>query len=275
MGKAIKAIHAHACTHTYKTPGILVCLSAVLMAFGTYLATVEVPVRITYDPAAAEQYDLMRAYLPFGFTLWILSLVFLVYGIVSGTRKPLAVAQLKKPFSMVNIIVGVAIGILALTSTFLPWVIAERTEPFIETRKGSFNVGQYHALTGVNLMLGINNMVGDIILLVLVGAIISVLHIPLLTLFERGRGNAKRAFLFLLDTICIIGPVSSIRTRRIWWISLRVNGTLGLSATSISLGIGSQIATICAVGLLVFGLVNTIKKMKDNHFLRTRELSNL
>lgn len=259
----------------YKNPGTLVCLSALLMALGTYFITIEVPVRITYDSATAEQYDLMRAYLPFGFALWILSLVFLVLGIVSGMRKPLAIVQLKKPFSMVNIIVGVAIGVLALTSTFLPWVIAERTEPFIETRGGSFNVGQYHALTGVNLILGTNNMVGDIILLVFVGVIIGVLHIPLLTLLEKEKGDAKRAFLFLLGAICIIGPVASIYIHRVWWISLRLNGTLGFSATSISLGIGSQTATICAVGLLAFGLINTIKRMKDNWYLRTRELSNL
>jgi FtsH-binding integral membrane protein len=232
------------------------------MALGTYLVTVEVPVRITYDPAAAEQYNLMRAYLPFGFALWILSLVFLVLGIVSGTRKPLAIFQLKKPFLMVNLIVGVAIGVLALASTFLPWVIAERAEPFIETRGGSFNVGQYHALTGVNLMSGTNNMVGDIILLVFVGAIIGVLHIPLLTLLEKERGDAKRAFLYFLGAICIIGPIASIYIHRIWWISLRLNGTLGFSATSISPGIGSLTATACAVGLLAFGLINTIKKMK-------------
>lgn len=91
---------------TFRTPGILVCASALLLALGTYLATMEVPVRITYDPAAAEQYDLMRAYLPFGFAFWILSLVFLVCGFVLGARKPLAVAQLKKPFSRVSIIVG-------------------------------------------------------------------------------------------------------------------------------------------------------------------------
>ena len=177
----------------YRTPGIFVCLSAFLLVFGAYLATMEVPVRITYDPAAAEQYNLMRAYLPFGFVLWILALVFLVCGIVLGVRKPLAVAQLKKPFSMLSIIVGLTLGFLALTSTFLPWVIAERTEPFIETRGGTFNVGQYHALTGLSLMTGPNSMVGDVISLVFVGAIIGILHISLLTLLEMERTDAMRA----------------------------------------------------------------------------------
>jgi len=98
-----------------------------------------------------------------------------------GVRKPLRAAQLRKPLLMVSIIVGVALGSLALSSTLLPWVITERPEPLIETRGGTFNVGQYHALTGINLMTGVNGMVGDIILLVFVGALIGVLHIPLIT----------------------------------------------------------------------------------------------
>jgi len=243
----------------FKNPGILVCLSAFLLALGTYLATMEVPVRIIYDPAAAEQYDLMRAYLPFGFALWILSLMFLVCGIVLGARKPLAVAKLKKPFSMVSMVVGVTMGVLALTSTFLPWVIAERTEPFIETRGGSFNVGQYHALTGVNLMTGTNNMAGDIILLVFVGAIIGILHIPLLTLLERERTDAMRAFLFLLGGICMISPAALVYAHRIWWISLRVNGALGFSVSFESSGMGFLIATSCAIGLIASGIIATIK----------------
>lgn len=247
----------------FKSPGILVCLSAFLLALGTYLATMEVPVRITYDPAAAEQYDLMRAYLPFGFALWILALVFLVCGIILGVRKPLAVAQLKKPFSRVSLIVGVTLGVLALTSTFLPWVIAERTEPFIETRGGTFNVGQYHALTGVNLTTGPNNMTGDIILLVFVGAIIGILHIPLLTLLERERTDAMRAFLFLLGGICIVGSVVLVYAHRIWWISLRVNGALGFSVTFESPGTGFLIATSCAIGLIAFGIIACAKIIKE------------
>ncbi|KPV62818.1 MAG: hypothetical protein AOA65_1598 [Candidatus Bathyarchaeota archaeon BA1] len=243
----------------YRTPGIFVCLSAFLLVFGAYLATMEVPVRITYDPAAAEQYNLMRAYLPFGFVLWILALVFLVCGIVLGVRKPLAVAQLKKPFSMLSIIVGLTLGFLALTSTFLPWVIAERTEPFIETRGGTFNVGQYHALTGLSLMTGPNSMVGDVISLVFVGAIIGILHISLLTLLEMERTDTMRAFLFLLGGICIIVPVTLVYAHRIWWVDLRVDGALGFSLTFESPGMGFLIATSCAIGLIAFGIITTIK----------------
>lgn len=252
---------------TFRTPGILVCSSALLLALGTYLATMEVPVRITYDPAAAEQYDLMRAYLPFGFALWIFALMFLIYGIVLGVRKPLAVAQLRKPFHMICLIVAVTLGFLAFTSTFLPWVIAERTEPFIETRGGTFNVGQYHALTGLSLITGINNMKGDVISLVFVGAIIGVLHIPLLTLLEKGKTDAMRALLFLLGGMCIISPVASIYADRIWWVNSRVDGVLGFSVTFKSSGIGLLIATLSAAGLIASGVIATIKLARQREHL--------
>jgi len=242
----------------FKNPSILICSSAFLLALGTYLCTIEVPVWIG-DPAMEwGEYELMRAYLPFGFFLLIPALLFLIYGIVLGVRK-LPAAQLRTAFSRVSLIVGLTLGLLALTSSFLPWVIAERTEPFIETRAGTFNVGQYHALTGVNLMTGINNMEGDVISLVFVGAIIGILHIPLLTFLERERTNAMRAFLFLLGGICIICPVALIYAHRIWWISLRVDGALGFSVTFESPGIGFLIATSCAIGLIASGLITTIK----------------
>jgi len=247
----------------FKSSVFFVYLSAFLFVLGAFLVTLEVPVRITYDPAAAEQWDLMRAYMPFGFALCILALVFLVCGIVLGARKPLAVAQLKKPFIMVSIIVGVTLGFLAVTSTFLPWVIAERTEPFIETRGGTFNVGQYHILTGINLMTGTNSIVGDIILLVFVGAIIGILHIPLLTLLEGERTNVMRAFLFLLGGICIIWPVIVVYAHRTWWINLRFNGALGFSAAFESPGTGLLIATLCASGLMAFGIITTIKSARQ------------
>jgi hypothetical protein len=160
---------------------------------------------------------------------------------------------------MVNVIVGVTLGVLALTSTFLPWVIAERTEPLIETRGGSFNVEQHHTLTGVNLMTGTNNMTGDIILLVFVGAVIGILHIPLLTLLEKERTDTMRAFLFLLGGICIIGPVALVYAHKIWWINLLVDGALGFSVTFESPGIGFLIATSCAIGLIASGIITTIK----------------
>ncbi|MEM2384929.1 MAG: hypothetical protein QXX99_02075 [Candidatus Bathyarchaeia archaeon] len=133
----------------FRSSGFLVCLSAFLFALGSYFAALEVPVRISYDPAAAEQYDLMRAYLPFGLILCFLAFISLVYGVVFGVRKPSRAAQLRKPLLVVSIIVGVALGFLALSSTLLPWVITERPEPFIETRGGMLNVGQI----GLNICL--------------------------------------------------------------------------------------------------------------------------
>ena len=236
----------------FKNSGVLVCSSAFLLALGTYLSTIEVPVWV------GNEHEPMRAYLPFGFFLWILALLFLVYGTVSGARK-LPAAQLRTVFLRVSLIVGLTLGVLALTSTFLPWVIAERTEPFIETRAGTFNVGQYHALTGFDLMTGINHMEGDVISLVFVGAIIGILHIPLLTLLERERTDAMRAFLFLLGGISIIGPVALVYAHRIWWINLRVDGELGFSVTFESPGMGFLIAASCVIGLIAFGIITTIK----------------
>jgi len=242
----------------FKSSGFWVCLSAFLLVVGAYLVMIEVPVRITYDPAAAEQYDLMRAYLPFGFALWILAFLFLVYGVVLGMRKPLAIAQLRKTFLMISVIFGATLGFLALTSTFLPWVIAE-SEPFMETRGGTFNVGQYHVLTGVSLLTGANSMAGDIILLVFVGAVIGILHIPLLTLLEREGADVMRAFLFLLSGVCIVVSLILISAHSTWWISLRVNGALGFSAVFESPGMGFLIATLCAACLIASGIIITIK----------------
>lgn len=236
----------------------MACLSAFLFALGAYLAIVEEPIQITYDTTAAEQYDLMRAYLPFGFALWILALISLAYGIISGVRKPLAVARLKERFLTISILVGIVLGLLTLSSAFLPWVIAERTEPFIEARGDVFNVGQYHALTGINLMTGVNSMAGDVILLVFVGALIGVLHIPLLAFLEGGRANVMRASLFLLGGICIICPVISIYAHKTWWISLHVNGALGFSAAFKSPGAGFLVTTICASGLIAFGIITIL-----------------
>lgn len=242
-----------------KSSGFWVCLSAFLLVLGSYLVTVEVPIQITYDHAAAEQYDLMRVYLPFGLTLWILALMFLVYGVVLRARKPLAVAQVKKQFLMASITLGVALGFLALFSTFLPWVNVKRTEPLIETRDGTFNVEQYHALTGINLLTGVNNMAGDIILLVVVGAVIGILYIPLLSLLESREADTMRALLFFLSGMCTIISVISVYAHRIWWISLRVNGALGFSATFESPGAGFLIATLCATGLIAFSIITATR----------------
>ncbi|MBC7091037.1 MAG: hypothetical protein H5T50_03910 [Nitrososphaeria archaeon] len=118
-------------------------------------------------------------------------------------------------------------------------------------------------MTGFDLMMGTNSMVGDIILLVFVGAIISILHIPLLTLIEKEKANVMRAFLFLLSGICVITPVTLVYAQRIWWISLGVNGTLGFSVTFESPGIGFLIASSCAIGLIALGIIITIKLARE------------
>ena len=236
----------------FKNSGFLVCSSAFLLALGIYLSTMEVPVWV------GNEYEPMRAYLPFGFFLWILALLCLVYGIVLGARK-LSAAQLRTVFSSVNLVVGLTLGVLALTSAFLPWVIAERTEPSIETRAGAFNVGQHHVLTGVDLMTGINRMEGDVISLVFVGALIGILHIPLLALLERERTHAMGAFLFLLGGLSMIGPVALVYAHRIWWVNLHVDGALGFSVTFQSPGMGFLIATSCLIGLIASGIITAIK----------------
>lgn len=237
----------------FRKPGVLICSSAFFFALGTYLGTIEVPVWV------GNEYEPMHVYFPFGFFLWLLALLFLAYGVVLGMRKlqKLPASQLRTAFSMVSLIVGVTLGVLALTSTLLPWIIAERAEPVIETRGGTFNVGKYHALTGVNLMMGINKV--DEISLVFVGAIIGILHIPLLSLLEREKPDAMRAFLFSLGGICIIGPLASVYAHRIWWIDLRVDGALGFSVTFESPGPGFLIATLCAIGLIASGIITTVK----------------
>jgi len=236
----------------FRKPGVLICSSAFLFALGTYLGTIEVLVWV------GNEYELMHIYLPLGFFLWLLALLFLAYGVVSGMRKLRKLqASQRTAFSMVSLIVGVTLGVLALTSTLLPWVIAERVEPLIETRVGTFSVGRYHALTRVNLMMGINKV--DEMSLVFVGAMMGILHIPLLSLLEREGPDAMRAFLFSLGGICIIGPVASVYAHRIWWIDLRVDGALGFSVTFESPGPGFLIATLCAIGLIASGIITTVK----------------
>lgn len=253
----------------YRTPGFFVCLSAFLLALGTYLAIVEVPVRITSDPTAADQYDLMRAYGPLGFALWISAFLFLIYGIVSGVRKPSAVAQSRKPFLTISLIVAVTLGALTLISTFLPWVIAEKTDPFVEIRGvGTFYVGQYHSLTGVSLITGAMNRAANVGYLVFMGIMISVLHVSLLTRLEKERTDVMRAFLILLGGACIAYPVAVIYANRVWWVSWSFGEVGGaFSVTFISPGIGLLIAAASAAGLIACGIIVTIKLARQREHL--------
>jgi len=234
--------------HIFKNPGVFMCLSASLFVLGTYLCVIRVPVWV------GNEYEPMHAYLPLGLLLWLLALPFFVYGIILGARKPLPTAQLRATFSMVSLMVNVTLGILALTSTVLPWVISERTSTPIETRAGTFNVPQHYALTGTNLMLEIGE-----VLLVLIGGIISLLT-PLLCLLERERPDVVRAFLFLLSGTCIIGPVAllqgSIQGNRIWGISF---GQLGIATVFKSPEMGFFIAALSGIGLTVSGVITAIR----------------
>lgn len=236
-----------------ETPSVLVCLSASLFVLGTYLSTIEGLVWV------GNEYELMHIFLPLGFLLCFLSLLSLIYGAVLGVRKQRmpSVFQLKTVFSKVNLIVGVTLGVLTLTSTLLPWIIAERVNPIIEIRDGPLDVGRYHALTGIKLFIGTDRV--DEVSLAFVGAIISILHIPLLPLLNREKPDAMKAFLFLLSGVCIIGPLASIYTRVGWWIDMRVDGILGFTAIFESPGLGFLIATSCAIGLITFGVITTIK----------------
>lgn len=71
------------------TSDFFLYLSGFLMVLGVILATVEVPVRITTDPSAAEQTNLIKAYFPFSIALWILGLIFFGCALFLWSRKPL------------------------------------------------------------------------------------------------------------------------------------------------------------------------------------------
>ncbi|MCS7128826.1 MAG: hypothetical protein N3E36_06780 [Sulfolobales archaeon] len=245
-----------------KSSSFVICLSAILLILGTCLTVVEVPVRIAYEPFAAEQYDLMRAFMPLGIVIWAIALILLTYGVFIGlsrcfTKKPLPPRQ-RIP-SRISAIVALALGSLAIASVFLPWVITERAEPLIAIRGGLLNVGQYHSLTGISIMTGVNSMAGDILLLVFTGAVISIVHIPLITLLEEKGAGAIRVFLLLLSGICIAVSIALIYAHRTWWISLQVNGSLGFSTTFKAPGIGLLTASSSAVGLMALGVITAVK----------------
>ena len=236
-----------------ETSSVLVCLSASFFMLGTYLATLEELVWV------GNEYELMHIYLPISFLLWLLSLLSLVYGTVLGVRKQRIPSgfQFKTVFSKVSLIVGVTLGVLTLTSTLLPWIIAERVNPIVELRDGTLDVGQYHTLTAIKLFIGTNRV--DEVSLAFVGAIISIVHIPLLSLLNMEKPDAMKAFLFLLSGVCIIYPLTSIYTRGGWWFDVHMDGILGFTAVFKSLGLGFLIATACAIGLITFGVITTIK----------------
>jgi len=227
-----------------------VCSSALLLALGTYLSTVKVLVWV------GNEYEPMHVFLPLGFLLCVLSLLILACGILLGRRETVA-GRLKTVVSRASVIVGLILGLLSLASVLFPWVIAGRVEPLVETRAGALDVGRYHGLTGVDLLMGINRV--DEVSLLFAGAIIGVLHIPLLALVEKERRDAARPFLFLLAGICILAPVSLVYARGGWWIMMRVDGALGFSARLERLGVGLLVAASCAAALIVFATLTAVK----------------
>lgn len=236
--------------HIPKTPSVLLCLSAFLLALGTYLCTIEQLVWI------GSEYEPMHVYLPLGFLLWLLAFLLLTWAILSGVQK-LRVVRLATVFSTPSSIVGVALGVLVMTSTLLPWVVAERSEPLIETRAGTFDVGHYHTLMGIDLLIGINRI--DEISLAFVGAIIGALYIPLLCVLETKRPDAIRTFLFLFGGICIAVPAALVYTQGTWWIGMRVDGVLGFAATSVGPGLGFLATALCGIGSISSGIINMVR----------------
>ena len=75
------------------TSDFFLYLSGFLVVLGIILAIAEVPVRITTDPYAADQTELMHAYLPFSVGLWILGFIFFGCSLFLWSRKPLDATQ--------------------------------------------------------------------------------------------------------------------------------------------------------------------------------------
>ncbi len=233
-------------------------LSAFLLVLGTCLAVVEVPVRIAYDPLAVEQYELMRALMPLGVFLWAVALILLAYGVFLSkcfTRRSLH----RKTYSIACVIAAPALGSLAIASLLLPWVITERTEPLIAVRGGLIDVGQYHSLTGVSLMIGVNSFAGDVLLFVITGALISIAYIPLITLIGE-EACAVKAILLLLSGVCIAASIMLMYMHRTWWITVKIDGSLCFSTTLKAPGVGLLTASSSAAGLMSLGAITALKR---------------
>ncbi|MEM2130069.1 MAG: hypothetical protein QXZ70_05675 [Candidatus Bathyarchaeia archaeon] len=228
--------------------GFFLCLSASLLVLGTYLQTVEIPVRITSDLSAAEQTDLMHVFWPLSFAFWILSFVFFGYSLVLRHRKSSSV-QLEKPLLSRSLVAAIALGVLALVSTFLPWAVVSAVRS-----------GQSISLSGVDL-IGSNYWAGDVMYLVFVSSVIAILYIPLLTLFERQKTCAIRVFLLLLSGVCIVYPILSVSATESWFYSISFLG--GLLAKFENPGIGLLIAAFSAAGLIVLGVADTVKSIRQ------------
>ena len=168
------------------------------------------------------------------------------------------------PFSRNRVILAVALGVLVLIASFLPWVIAEVTNPIVDLpRYGSVNIGQYHALTGVSLISS-NYWTGDVMYLVFASAVIAIFYIPILAFVDRQRMDAARAFLSLLGGICVIGPIASLIATESWFIRVSFAGGFGggVQGAFVSPGIGLIIAAVSAAGLVTLGIAELVKLAK-------------
>lgn len=171
----------------------------------------------------------------------------------------MAAAQSQKPFSRNRVIVAVALGVLVLIASFLPWVIAEVANPVVDLpRYGSVNIGQYHALTGVSL-INSSYWTGDVMYLVFASAVIAIFYIPVLSFTDK-RMRAANAFLSLLGGICVIGPIASLVATESWFIRVSfAGGSGGVQGTFVSPGIGLIIAAVSAAGLVALGIADLVK----------------
>lgn len=226
---------------------LFLCLSGFFLVLGTYLQTLEMPYRITTDPSAAEQYDIGHVYFPFSIGFWFSTFIFFVCALFLWDRETWDVAQMRKSLSTKSSVAAVALGVLILASTFLPWVVVKAT-----------STGQSFTLSGVSLIRN-NYWAGDVMYLVFVSVLIAILYIPLMSLFEKQKINVARAFLLLLGGICIFSAILSVLSTNSWSYEIS-NVDLGavwmFSTDFESPGIGLLIAAFSGAGLVAIAITD-------------------
>lgn len=239
---------------------LFLCLSAMLLALGTYLSTIETPVW------TGGETDLMHVYtFFFSFPLWISAGVLLILGIKSGLHKPPAAAQPRKPFLNVELFVAMALGGLILVSVFLPWVNAKTINPTFERPGfGPFSVEPYPVLSGISLIS--NYWKGDVMNLLFVGGAIALLYVPLLALVEKRSAGSLRAVLLLLSGACVMFPVGTVWATERWAVPVAFGeGGGAFGAIFESSGVGLLIASASAVGLVVLGVFVGFRSVRSRY----------
>jgi hypothetical protein len=229
----------------FRSPGLLLCLSALFLVLGAYLQTVEVPVRITPDPSAADQYDLMHVMFPFALAFWGLSFAFFVSSLFVGDRKDLSAHDLNRPWLTKNLLASVGLAVVTVISVFLPWVIVR-----------DVNSGPVHALSALKLLDEYYWSV-DAVSMVLIAIILAFLYVPLLAFFERGKLGVGRAFLFFACGISIVLAIVSVLSVDPWYYTYGVLAWT-VRATFEGVGMGLVIAVVSAAGFLVLGLNDAV-----------------